>query len=336
MRTITDSQVELIDKISKERQGRRLNAGVLEDDIHVTEALHALSTLQYPHVQLVFGGEPGLAKAYRLIERITFGVDLRVVLADDHGLSQKELYEHLRTFYNLVRAVMTDLNFVADKKGSYGSPSSITMSWLYQSRYPSAKKPRLHLDFSERAPRLPTLLKPIGYLDHRLDAQEGPGPRLHCLAVGETLAENVSAFLRWRAVNPDDMKLTWEVRHIYDAYCVALADPSMVAMARTQFPGVVAHDVKIFEQYLTRVTTVQTKYPGLAKYDTEGVKRREAFVANPKACLLRALSATETEAKTLQEYYTRLLRLIYGNVKPTFEEAFAAFKTCALALLETL
>ena len=83
------------------------------------------------------------------------------------------------------------------------------MSWFYKSRYASAKKPRLHLDFLERAPRLPTLLKPIGYLDHRLDAQEGPGARLHCLAVEETLAENVSAILRWRAVNPDVMKLTW-------------------------------------------------------------------------------------------------------------------------------
>ncbi|QIE22995.1 hypothetical protein [Caballeronia sp. SBC2] len=141
MRRITDSQVELIDRISKESQGRRLNAGILEDDIHVTEALHALSTLQYPHVHLVFGGEPSLAKAYWLIKRITFAMDLRVVLGDDHGLSRKELDEHLRTFHKLVRAVMTGLNFVADKKGSYGSPSSITMSWLYQSRYSPTRTP---------------------------------------------------------------------------------------------------------------------------------------------------------------------------------------------------
>ncbi|QIE22994.1 hypothetical protein SBC2_10070 [Caballeronia sp. SBC2] len=103
-----------------------------------------------------------------------------------------------------------------------------------------------------------------------------------------------------------------------------------------QFPEAVAYDVEELKRYLRRVTTVQTKYPGLAKYDTERVKRHEALVVNPKACLVRALSAAETEAKTLQEYYARLLPLIYGNVKPAFEEAFAAFKTCALALLETL
>lgn len=101
------------------------------------------------------------------------------------------------------------------------------------------------------------------------------------------------------------------VRHIYDTYCIVCADSTTVDKAKAQFPG-------------------------LVEYDTYEFRRHEAFAKDPKACLLDALVAAESEEQTLHEYQSRLIPLIYGGVKPEFNEAFQAFKACSLTLLETL
>jgi hypothetical protein len=48
------------------------------------------------------------------------------------------------------------------------------------------------------------------------------------------------------------------------------------------------------------------------------------------------LTAAETELQTITEYQARLMPLVYGVAKPSFDEAYRTFKACALALLETL
>jgi hypothetical protein len=49
-----------------------------------------------------------------------------------------------------------------------------------------------------------------------------------------------------------------------------------------------------------------------------------------------ALSEIEHDAQTIREYVDKLIPLIYGKDKPTFNEAFGVFKTVADKLLGTL
>lgn len=109
------------------------------------------------------------------------------------------------------------------------------------------------------------------------------------------------------------MRQEWDtalVRHIYDTYCIVQADPTMVDKAKAHFATLVSGDVEEFN-------------------------RHEEFVINPKKCLLGALANAETEAQTISEYRTRLMPLVYGNIKPDFNEAFRVFKTCSQILLDT-
>jgi predicted nucleotidyltransferase component of viral defense system len=85
MKTITPEQVELIDAVLAEVSVGLLTASILEKDIHVTDALQALMSMQFVGTSLAFCGGTSLSKAYRLIERMSEDVDLKVVL-DEPGL----------------------------------------------------------------------------------------------------------------------------------------------------------------------------------------------------------------------------------------------------------
>lgn len=319
MRTIADAQAELIDAIIAELDVGGLTSAVLEKDIHVTEALHALSALAYPHVGFVFCGGTSLSKAHGLIERMSEDVDLKVVLPEDHVMSQGQLRQHLSRLKGCVIEEMERLGFVQDPDGSVARNSNqyVMTSWRYQSRYAtdSSLRPHLSLELTVRTPRFPTSPKTIGYLINRFAATSAVVKVLDCISVEETLAEKVLSFLRRHAEHRSgNMRQPWDtalVRHIYDTYCIVTADPSMVDKAKAHFPELVAYDVQEFN-------------------------RHEAFCQDPKACLLQALAVAETEAQTIREYQTRLRPLVYGSTRPGFEEAYPVFKTCALALLETL
>jgi hypothetical protein len=73
----------------------------------------------------------------------------------------------------------------------------------------------------------------------------------------------------------------------------------------------------------------------LIAFDVREFTHHPAFCENPKACMLAALQAAQTETQTITEYQNRLLPLIYGDNKPSFAQAFDVFKASSLALLET-
>lgn len=319
MRTISEPQIELIDAVIAEKDVGGLTAAILEKDIHVTEALHALSALDHPHVSFVFCGGTSLSKAHGLIERMSEDVDLKVVLSADHGLSRSGVRTNLSNLKKLVIAEMENLGFTQDTDGFRARNENryVATTWQYKSSYESdsSLRPHLSLELTVRTPRFSTTSKPIGYLVDKLAEQAGASVPLNCIAIEETLAEKVLSFLRRHAENRSgNMRQDWDtalVRHIYDTYCIVRADPTMVEKAKTHFPELVAYDAVEFD-------------------------RHEAFGNNPKACLLGALIAAETEEQTISEYQTRLMPLIYGSIKPSFEEAFQVFKSCSLALLDTL
>ncbi len=55
---------------------------VVEKDIHVTRALHALSDCENEYFKLVFQGGTCLAKAHKIIKRMSEDCDFRIILLD--------------------------------------------------------------------------------------------------------------------------------------------------------------------------------------------------------------------------------------------------------------
>lgn len=316
MKTITPSQRDLIDAIVSEYGG---NASLLEKDIHVTDVLKALFELKFDKCRFVFCGGTSLSKAYGAIERMSEDVDLKVVMDRDHGLSNSARRNYLRDVQQQVRKVMAQLGFEEDESGKkvLNEYRYCASSWLYKSEYAAstALRPHLSLEFTVRDPKFDTVSMPIAYLIEKFSAPESPATSIECIAMEETVAEKVLSFLRRHSMHrAGAMKQEWDqalVRHIYDIHCIEMSAPAASEKAGEHFAALVEVDRAEFKGY-------------------------QAFIDDPKACLLRALAAAENEEQTVNEYGTRLLPLVYGSVKPDFATAFASFKTVSQNLLNRL
>lgn len=318
MKIISNEQKELIDALVAEGLAGNLSAAVLEKDVHVTDALHALSRLQHPHVQSVFCGGTSLSKAYGLIERMSEDVDLKVVLDTEHGLSKSGLRAHLGRLKDAVVDAMTALGFavINEEMRALNENRYFASGWLYESRYSThnSLRPHLSLEFTVRSPCFETERKPIGYLIDQLADRQGESFEMPCIAIEETLAEKVLSFLRRHAEHRAGLRGKWDsalVRHIYDTYCMVQSNPALIEQAALHFADLVDFDRTEFNLH-------------------------EVFVEDPKRCMMVALTVAEAEEQTPREYQDVLMPLIYGATRPTFDEAFSVFKSAASRLLETL
>jgi hypothetical protein len=98
MRAITGEQKQALEDLSAEGLLKNLSIQTAEKDIHITELLSALSTLEITHdlfgdrdkrkenerhdagIQLVFAGGTCLSKGHGLIDRMSEDIDIKVVL----------------------------------------------------------------------------------------------------------------------------------------------------------------------------------------------------------------------------------------------------------------
>lgn len=111
MKTITPEQVELIDAVLAEVDVGFLTASILEKDIHVTDALQHLMNMPFPGIRLVFCGGTSLSKAYRLIERMSEDIDLKIVWDESNTFSASAKKRHLSQLKAEVAQVLARLGF---------------------------------------------------------------------------------------------------------------------------------------------------------------------------------------------------------------------------------
>ncbi|MGG1948955.1 nucleotidyl transferase AbiEii/AbiGii toxin family protein [Trinickia sp. NRRL B-1857] len=318
MRTITTDQRELIDALLAEEDVDGLSAAILEKDIHVTDALRALSAISHEHVNLVFCGGTSLSKAHGIIERMSEDVDLKIVLSPAHGLSDSALKRHFSALKGKVTATLMELAFqeIPEEARARNANRYFASSWMYSSVYGPHQSLRTHLsvEFTVRAPVFEMSEHQLGYLIDRLADQAGEPFAMQCVSVEETLAEKVLSFLRRFAEHRAKVREDWDkalVRHIYDTWRIVAVDPGAADRA-------VAH------------------FKDLVDFDRIEFPKHKAFVDDPATCMKTALGEIESDAQTIGEYTDKLTPLIYGQHKPPFKEAFGVFKDVANKLLGTL
>ncbi|AJC23608.1 nucleotidyl transferase AbiEii/AbiGii toxin family protein [Pandoraea pulmonicola] len=318
MRTISKEQLELIDALVAEEDLGGISAAILEKDIHVTDALRALASLEHRNTRLVFCGGTSLSKAHRLIHRMSEDIDLKVVLAPDCALSQSQLKTHLSGLKKQVVDCIKGLGFVeiAGEATARNANRYFASGWLYKEQYATntSLRPHLKLEFTTRTPCFATSEQSLGYVVYQLANRDASEFTMSCVAVEETLAEKVLSFLRRFAEHRAGKRNDWDdalVRHLYDVWCIVKNDQSVVDQAAKHFNDLVAFDQGEFT-------------------------RHKEFSADPAACMHVALETIGNDKQTAEEYATKLIPLIYGNDKPTFAETFGVFKDVAQKLLSTI
>lgn len=318
MKTITGAQSELIQAVLAERDVGELTAGILEKDIHVTDALGALFTAELPGVRLIFCGGTSLSKGYDLIKRMSEDVDLKIELAPYAGQSKTKDSARFKDIANTIATLLSGLGFeeVAEQRKVVDGYRQMEMGWRFERQFEwtHAIRPELKVEFKAGTPSLPTALLSLGYLVDTLAGTPQPRFEAHCLAYAETLSDKTMAFLRRYAQSQQGAPV-WDetlLRHVHDVHCIL-----------SQYPDAASEAAAIFGPLLQAESQ---RYRG----------QFPAFADDPKQTLQASLVAIEQDQHLKTQYNQKLISLLYGRDRPHYEQALASFKSAAQQLLQSI
>ena len=341
MRTITTAQKQALEDLSAQGLLRGLPVQTAEKDIHITELLKGLSTLQVHHdlfsdldirngestrhdagIQLVFAGGTCLSKAHRLINRMSEDIVIKVLLAPTAKPLKKGRGDRMRlkALHELIPKLLEELGFPLLEYGEGVDNPRIrdahryyVVGAGYQTAYnelPSLR-PELKLELIQRQPLLPLERREFSYLHEALaDLPATSTLAIDCVSVAETAAEKVLSLLRRCAYKWDGHQTKGDldpalVRHVYDVARIAELSAGSLAAARGIFPKLVFSD--------------RDEFKG----------QNPEFDADPVGILKRTLGSAKSNVELKDRYTRNLMPLVYDTAPPTFEQSFSAFEAVA-------
>lgn len=314
MKTITAQQRELIQDIGAEGL-TSLPAGVLEKDIHLTEALRYLSSANTSDIQLVFCGGTCLSKAHGIIERMSEDLDFKIIIPKDLAGSAKR--KLLGKFKDSLIEGFSSLGFSVPKKEVIAGDgnSSMLFNLHYESQFPQvvSLRPEIKVEMHARTPLLECQPLEIRSIADEVLALKDSQFSIFCINAPETLAEKVLSFLRRTAQSLEiETKKEFDerlIRHIYDVLLIYRKQPHLLDdLPKGLFDQMIQADGL---QY-------QNQYP--------------QFLDDPKKRLLMALDNFSESAEAEKSYQRFVAELVYGE-PVSFEEARLIFIQLAKNLL---
>src|SRR3984893_16878056 len=115
---------DLQELISATRQHINLREAVIEKDYYVTQAIHALSDVENEYFRLVFCGGTCLAKAHKIVNRMSEDIDFKIQLKNNEIFSRSRLVKELKEFRSQITSALMLPNLtieenVARNEGKY-------------------------------------------------------------------------------------------------------------------------------------------------------------------------------------------------------------------------
>jgi predicted nucleotidyltransferase component of viral defense system len=203
------------------------NTAVVAKDFHVVRAIRALVAFDAAPFALIFGGGTALARAHKLVQRMSEDVDFKMVLRTPPPLSRSALQRQLALLRERVSAALLAAGFVFD-------PHDRTHTWarneyrynVYHLPYEAsgtALRPTLQVELTYATLRCPAVTCAVGSLVAEALGHAPEVPALPCVSVTETATEKLVWLTRRMAMelaglsrNPDPTL----VRHIYDLHLI--------------------------------------------------------------------------------------------------------------------
>ena len=219
-----DKIVEQIEDLSK---FTGLDEYVVEKDLYVTQAISIVSNISHELYDLVFQGGTSLAKAHRIIERMSEDCDFRIRFKKPQSkLSKTYKRKALRQFrHNLLDALKTH-GFMIEENAVRVRNEGQFMG--IRAHYPSAfphvdtMKPFIALDFFLAEVKVAPEIKPVTTLIRQIfgDKIKHSEFPVNSVAIIETAAEKWVGLTRRVAISRHrqhyrDASL---VRHLYDLF----------------------------------------------------------------------------------------------------------------------
>lgn len=295
-----------------------LDSAIVEKDYYVTDVLNILSNVKDDHSTLVFAGGTALAKAHRVVKRMSEDVDFKFQrkIGFEH-LSKNQYLKTLKNFREHIISALGNRREIKEtavrNEGQY-----LRVEIEYDSAFPSVPqlRPHLLLEFTSSLVTLPTQTMPIttliqDTLGHTVPLQSCT---LTCISAEETAAEKwVGLTRRIAAIDHgyyrDDKTL---IRHVYD-----LAGISSANLLGKDFLSlvnqVIQHDAKQFKN----------QYP-------------EYFVDPIKEIKL-SLAILKTHPEWENRYNKFLEDMVYAaQAKPSYHDALNVIEKLSEEVIQIL
>ncbi len=239
--------------LSKVRQHFGLPSDALIiKDWHVIRAIDALAELDVAPLRLVFGGGTALARAYKLIHRMSEDVDFKIAPSVDAlPVSKAALHRQLGELRNKVSTALAMAGFALDTSMPHTRNERRYM--LYHLPYEgedataTGLRTTIQVELTYAPLRLDPVRMPVASFVAEALQREPEVRSVECVSLIETAAEKLVALTRRTAMRiaglsrDDDHAL---VRHIYDLHILrAHYEPLTVT---TLASDIIRRDAEIF------------------------------------------------------------------------------------------
>jgi hypothetical protein len=276
-------------------------------DFHVVRAIRAIAALDASPFTLVFGGGTALARAHKIIRRMSEDVDFKIVPLPAAPISRSGIRRALGKLGDQVTAALHTAGFAFDPKDETRTHSQNENRYtVWQLPYASDSgageglRPTIQIELTYAPLRQAPVTLSVSSFVAEAHGRPPEAAGIPCVSVTETAAEKLVALTRRIAMelaglsrDPDPTL----VRHIYDLHLMQEhIDPSHVAaLAR----DIAAADAQEF----------RNQYPAYAA-DIAGETRK-------------ALDALRTDLTYRSRYGDFVIAMAYGE-RPEFDVALAS------------
>jgi predicted nucleotidyltransferase component of viral defense system len=248
------SQEELkgLVSITSERLGIKYPA-IIEKDYYVTHVIHSLSGIENEYFRLIFAGGTCLAKAHKIVKRMSEDVDFKIQLkSTGDNFSKSRLLKELKNFRSQIMSSLTLPNLTLENRHVRNEGQYMRAKLIYPALFIAGDtlRPHLLLEFTLSDVRLSTESLTINtIIEDVIDMAAIFSPSsINCVSMDETAIEKWVGLTRRIAAiehkrQSDDSTL---VRHVYDLYAINQADrigDTFFNLAQT----VINYDVKQFK-----------------------------------------------------------------------------------------
>lgn len=295
-----------------------LDEAVIEKDYYVTQVIHVLSNVENEIFHIVFCGGTCLAKAHKLVQRMSEDVDFRVQRKTTENFNRSRLKNELNKFRMQIRSTLTvpDLSVINDHARNEGRYQQVTLKYFNSFPIGSALRPDIKIEFTFADILLPTNELEIKTLieDNFDEVKLFTSPITKCISVDETAIEKwVSLTRRIMAIErdrEDDDKTL--IRHVYDLNAINEAgkiNSSFIELAKT----IVISDGKQFKN------------------------QHPEYAADPSAEIKQSIALLKNKSIWKERYEEFIEAMVYDSTNALpYDQAITVLENISTNVIQTL
>ena len=316
MKGLDTYQKEIIEDLVVQRV-LPVSPGVLEKDFLTTEAIRAVASVSNDDTQIIFCGGTCLAKAHKIVGRMSEDADFRVAVHEENTPSYNRRL--MGEFKRRLLIALQDNGFVLQdehcKAMDNNNNIQFTIPYKFAFSPVASLRPFIKIDFIKITPLDTTAIRSIRPLaEEMFNITSTKQIDVRCIGIRETLAEKSVALLRRlsddRTLYSKDIRL---LRHLYDIdRIIKNGEQKWEPLLQELFNAKIQHDSQQFAIHCA------------------------GFATDPAKTMRATLSELRSDPSHAENYAKILSELVFEKNPPAFESAMATFENVAELLLSEI